>query len=250
MGLDVSQLGTLLHKILEETYRTAANPGDVPSLFAVLPDIAGRVFADAPKEYGFRPSSLWEFEQAQLLSILQVTIDALASESVGWVPLAFEQKFGIDGIPPLEVDLGTEKMRLRGVIDRLDRNENGDVRVVDYKTGSSHLDPKDLKSGARLQLPLYAMAAQDTLHLGNVVEGFYWMILAAKPGTLKLSRFKTENGQGVDEAIRVLVAHLTGYSAGIRAAEFPPIPPKGGCPVYCPAAQWCWRYQPGWGGEK
>jgi superfamily I DNA/RNA helicase/RecB family exonuclease len=250
LGLDVSQLGTLLHKILEETYRTAANPEDVPSLHAALPDIAGRVFADAPKEYGFRPSSLWEFEQAQLLSMLQVTIDALASESVGWVPLAFEQKFGIDAIPPLEVDLGTEKMRLRGVIDRLDRNENGDVRVVDYKTGSSHLDPKDLKSGARLQLPLYAMAAQDTLHLGNVVEGFYWMIQAAKPGTLKLSRFKTENGQGVDEAIRVLVAHLTRILAGIRAAEFPPIPPKGGCPVYCPAAQWCWRYQPGWGGEK
>jgi ATP-dependent helicase/DNAse subunit B len=250
LGLDVSQLGTLLHKVLEEAYSTAANPNDVTSILATLPEIARKVFEDAPMEYGFRPSTLWEFEQAQLLSSLQQTIEALNDESVGWTPMAYEQKFGIGDIPPLEIDLGAEKMRLRGVIDRLDHNEDGDIRVVDYKTGSSHLESKDLKSGARLQLPLYAMAAQETLHRGHVVEGFYWKILAAEPGALKLSRFKTEDGQGVDAAIQVVTDHLSRILAGIRSAEFPPIPPKGGCPTYCPVVQWCWRYQPGWGGAK
>ena len=136
------------------------------------------------------------------------------------------------------------------MIDRLDRNEKNEIRVVDYKTGSSHLDAKDLKNGARLQLPLYALAARDTLKLGNVTEGFYWKILAAGAGGLKLSGFKTEKGQGVDEAINIMEEHLTRILRGIRAAEFPPIPPKGGCPTYCPAAQWCWRYEPGWGGAK
>jgi RecB family exonuclease len=132
----------------------------------------------------------------------------------------------------------------------LDQNSSGEIRVVDYKTGSSHLEPKDLKTGTRLQLPLYALAAQKTLMLGSVTEGFYWKIQGAEASTLKLSKFKTEQGEGVEDAIRVAVEHLERILAGVRAAEFPPIPPKGGCPSYCPAAIWCWRYQPRWGGAK
>ena len=250
LGLDASQLGSLLHKILEETYRTATDPTDSASLLEALSKVSQKIFKTAPLEYGFRPSALWEFEKEQLLNKLQGTIEALVSESEGWSPLAFEQKFGIGDLPTLRVNLGDEAILLRGVIDRLDRNEKNEIRVVDYKTGSSHLDAKDLKNGARLQLPLYALAARDTLKLGNVTEGFYWKILAAGAGGLKLSGFKTEKGQGVDEAINVVVEHLTRILRGIRAAEFPPIPPKGGCPTYCPAAQWCWRYEPGWGGAK
>lgn len=250
LGLDASQLGSLLHKILEEAYQTASNPADADSVLEALPAIAARVFADAPREYGFRPSSLWKFEQEQLLQMLEETILALAQASEGWTPLAYEQKFGIAEFPPLEVDLGPETMRLRGVIDRLDRNAAGEIRVVDYKTGSSHLDAKDLKNGSRLQLPIYALAAQETLGLGTVAEGLYWKILAAKAGALKLSEFRTEQGAGVQEAIRVVTEHLTRILSGIRAAEFPPVPPKGGCPAYCPAASWCWRYQPGWGGAR
>ena len=250
LGLDASQLGSLLHKILEETYRTAADPTDSASLLEALSKVSQNIFKTAPLEYGFRPSALWEFEKEQLLNKLQGTIEALVSESEGWSPLAFEQKFGIGELPTLRVELGGEAILLRGVIDRLDRNEKNEIRVVDYKTGSSHLDAKDLKNGARLQLPLYALAARDTLKLGNVTEGFYWKILAAGAGGLKLSGFKTEKGQGVDEAINVVLEHLTRILRSIRAAEFPPIPPKGGCPTYCPAAQWCWRYEPGWGGAK
>lgn len=250
LGLDVSQLGLLLHKILEEAYQTAANPADVEAVLANLPAIAERVFADAPREYGFRPSNLWEFEKQRFFEIIQKSIIALNGASEGWTPLAYEQKFGIDEFPPLEIDLGEEVMRLRGVIDRLDRNDTGEIRVMDYKTGGSHLESKDLKSGSRLQLPLYALAAQETLGLGTVVEGWYWKIQAGEAGSLKLSKFKTEQGEGLDESIRVTIDHLVRILAGIRTAEFPPIPPKGGCPDYCPAASWCWRYQPGWGGGK
>lgn len=250
VGWSVLQMGSMLHKILEETYFNAPNPEDIASVLSILPEIADKIFEDAPKEYGFRPSSLWEFEKAQFLAILRTTIQELHEQSQGWTPLAFEQKFGINGVPPLEIDIGCETVRLRGVIDRLDRNDAGEIRVVDYKSGSGHLDPKDLKSGARLQLPIYAMAAKDTLHLGNVTEGFYWKIRAAEPGGLKLSSFKTDNGQGVNEAIRLVIEHLQNILAGIRAAEFPPNPPREGCSPYCPAVQWCWRYEPGWAGGR
>lgn len=250
LGWSVIQMGSMLHKVLEESYRRATNPEDVASVLDALSEVAERVFEDAPLDYGFRPSPLWEFEKSQFLSILQQTIEALDVESTGWTPIAYEQRFGIKDTPPLAIDLGTEKVLVRGVIDRLDRNANGEIRVVDYKSGSSHLEPKDLKSGARLQLPLYAMAAEHTLQLGNVAEGLYWMIQGAKPGALKLSRFETEHGYGVDEAVYVVVEHLRKILAGIRAAEFPPNPPKSGCSPYCPAMQWCWRYEPGWGGRR
>jgi ATP-dependent helicase/DNAse subunit B len=240
----------MLHEILEETYRHATNPEDVASVLNILSEVADRVLDGAPLEYGFRPSALWQFEKSQFLSILQQTIQALDLESRGWTPIAYEQKFGIADMSPLKIDLGTETVLVRGVIDRLDRNSEGDIRVVDYKSGSSHLEPKDLRNGARLQLPLYAMAAEQTLQLGSVTEGIYWMIQAAKPGALKLSRFETDQGQGVKEAIQVVVEQLKKILAGIRAAEFPPNPPKSGCSPYCPAVQWCWRYEPGWGGRK
>ena len=250
LGWDASQLGSMLHKVLEQVYSMVSDPGDVVALQAVLPEVSHKIFEDAPTEYGFRPSPLWEIEKSELLYTLQQTIVELNSESQGWRPIAYEQKFGINGGPPLQIDLGGETLQIRGMIDRIDRNEQGDLRVVDYKTGSSHQEPKDLESGARLQLPLYALAAQETLQMGTVVEGLYWSISSAKAGALKLSEFGTDDGQGVEEAIKVVVEHLKRILAGIRAGEFPPSPPKDGCSPYCSAVQWCWHYKPAWGGGK
>jgi ATP-dependent helicase/DNAse subunit B len=247
LGLDASQMGSMLHKILEQVYQTAANPADVDSLLAALPQVAGQVFASAPQKFGFRPSPLWEIEQAQFLAALELTLGALAEEGADWVPFAYEQTFGIRGTPVLSVELGSgETLRLHGVIDRIDRNARGELRVVDYKTGSSHLAQGDLKDGRRLQLPLYALAARDALGLGDVADGIYWKILAAEAGSLKLAKFRTDEAQGVDGAVQVAREHLLRIVIGIRAGDFPPVPPKGGCPSYCPAAQWCWRYEPGW----
>ncbi len=246
LGLDVMQMGSILHKILEETYRSAENPADVDSVLKQLPKIAKKVFATAPQEYGFRPSELWEIEQEQFLQSLEMTITELANASEGWLPFAYEQAYGIKDSPPLEIQIGDEKIRLRGVIDRIDKNVDGELRVLDYKTGGSHLTNSDLINGRRLQLPLYALAARDALKLGEPVDGLYWTILAAKAGSLKLAGFKGENGSGFDAAVETMKEHLLNIVTGIRAGDFPPVPPKGGCPAYCPAAQWCWRYQGGW----
>jgi len=246
LGLEANQIGSMLHRILEDVYKTAEDPTDVNSVLSRLPGIAKEVFATAPQEYGFRPSELWEIEQEQFLESLKGTIQALGEESNGWTPFAYEQAFGIEDLPALEIQIGGEKIRMRGVIDRLDKNADGQLRVVDYKTGSSHLAKGDLINGRRLQLPLYALAARDALNLGEPVDGMYWMILAAKAGSLKLENFESEDGDGFDATVEIVKKHLLRIVTGIRSGEFPPIPPKGGCPAYCPAAQWCWRYQGGW----
>jgi len=247
LGLDIAQVGSILHKVLEEVYRTADNPGDVSSVLKRLPETAKSVFATAPQDFGFRPSELWELEQDQYLTMLETTIASLAEASKGWIPIAYEQAFGIQDAPPLEIELDGEKVLLRGLIDRIDQNADGSLRVVDYKTGSTHLTKEDLIHGRRLQLPLYALAVKEALKLGQPVEGMYWKIRAAEAGSLKLSTFKSDKGEGIEGAVQTAKEHLARILKGIRTGDFPPVPPKGGCPEYCPAAQWCWCYQKaGW----
>ncbi len=244
LGLDASQLGSILHEILENTYRNAADPRDLSVLLESLQTACKEVFSTAPRKFGFRPSTLWKIEQEQLPKKLENSIRALA-EDTGWTPFAYEIEFGLKGEPVLEVNLGAEIIRVRGVIDRVDRNASGELRVIDYKTGSSHLDKSALEDGYRLQLPIYALAARDALHLGEPVDGFYWAILAAKSGSLKLAKYTKDDGEGMEAALGVVKEHLLRIVPGIRGAKFPAKPPKGGCASYCPASLWCWRYEPG-----
>ncbi len=246
LGLDPSQVGSMLHRILEQAYRTSADPTDVEAVVAGLPQVAAQVFETAPGRYGFRPSPLWDVEQAQFLAAVEETIRALAQEGNGWTPFAYEQRFGLQGTPPLVIDLGGELLRVHGVIDRLDRNAQGEIRVIDYKAGSSHLAQGDLKDGRRLQLPIYALAARDALGLGTPIDGIYWQIFAAEAGSLKLAKFADGGERGIEAAIQIAKEHLRRIVSRIRAGSFPPGPPKGGCPAYCPAVQWCWHYEAGW----
>lgn len=252
LGFDARQLGAMLHAILEKAYRRARDRGDSQAVLAVLPGVAAREFSRAPRQYGFRPDPLWEAQQEQLLSRLEKTIREMEKVNRGWTPAAFELAFGFPGgegkphYPPLEMTTSVGKVRLHGFVDRVDCDERGRCRVVDYKTGSSHLGRGDLVEGYRLQLPLYALAAQEACRVGEVVDGLYWSINQAR-AYLELGKFEYEGGRGLPAALDLARAHVERILGGIRAAAFPPIPPKGGCSGYCAASAWCWRYEPGFG---
>lgn len=245
-GLTIAQRGSLLHAILEHVYQQASNPADVEEVLALLPGIAHEQFRIAEESKEFRPSALWETEQVQMIAVLENTIRELDALDPTWKPAAYELAFGRDGFNPLKITMEQSgEIQVRGLIDRLDQDASGSrTRVVDYKTGSSHLDKNALLSGRRLQLPLYALAAQQVHQYPFPVEGLYWAILSAKPGKLTLSSFEHEDLYGPQGALEVVKTRLDQVVAGIRAGEFPPIPPDGGCPSYCTAAAWCWRYEP------
>jgi ATP-dependent helicase/nuclease subunit B len=243
-GPDIAQLGSLLHRLLERAYREASDPGDPESVIAVLHTLAPTEFEHAPLDFDFRPGPLWETEQVEWLERLEQTILAIAELEQGWLPIAFEQKFGFAEQPPLTVPTSIGKVHLRGVIDRIDRCLSGELRVIDYKSGGSHQELKDLINGTRLQLPIYALAAKQ-LTGKQPVEGFYWNLRKAEPGRLHLSKFKVdEYPQGVPGALELALEYIDAALFGIHAGVFPPQPPEDGCPAYCPAAAWCWRYKP------
>ena len=285
-GLDAAQLGLVLHEVLEEVYGEAEDPTDTESVLQALDRIVSPIMDRAPERYGFRPTPLWEIEREQYAEALRETVRALAEVGEGWTPAEHEMRFGFSPSAPLELQVEGKTVRVRGMIDRLDRREDGGLRVIDYKTGSGRLSVRELDEGRRIQLPLYALAAQDALDLGKVVEGFYWAILAAKRSSLRLSNYRPPEetggagsqaaekspkeaeksgragpdangavgtdlnpaekpgGTGPEAAYDMARRHVKRIVDGVQSGHFEPVPPPGGCPSYCPAAAWCWRYQP------
>ena len=273
-GYDVRQLGTMYHAILETLFRTAPDPTDLDALLAALPGVARKIFDAAPETYGFRPTALWQQQRAELEGILADTLRALSEASAGWRPTHFELAFGKtqsviaseakqspthdseiassqrtllamtqdeykNAAPPLVLrgDNG-EQIQLRGYIDRVDVNDAGQLRVVDYKAGSSSISKKDLDEGKRLQLALYALALRDALKAGKPVAGLYWHIGAAKASSLKLEKYPG----GADAAFEKATAHALAHASRVARGDFAPHPPEGGCPAWCPATAFCWRY--------
>jgi putative RecB family exonuclease len=233
-GYNVRAFGSMVHAILERVYQRVSDPADVEAVLAALPDVAREVFDSAPSDYGFRPTALWRHQRAEIEQTIRATIVALAEESHGYAPRFYEQAFGFKGQPLLDAD----GVKLHGFIDRVDAAPGGRLRVMDYKTGGTPISSKDLNEGRRLQLPLYALAARDALKLGDVDAGFYWHVGSAQPSSLKLESFEG----GVDAAIQIAIAYTHRYVEAIRAGKFEPRVPPGGCPSYCPATAWCWRF--------
>jgi ATP-dependent helicase/DNAse subunit B len=239
-GFDVLTLGSIYHLILERLYAHVPD-GDPDRLRATLPAVARQVYEAAPNDYGFRPTPLWERQQEELTDVLRRTLDALIEVAGDYKPSVPELAFGLQGRLTL-VLRGEHPLQLRGYIDRVDRASDGRIRIIDYKAGSTPISARDLAEGRRLQLPLYALAAQEALG-EDVASGFYWHIGSARPSSLKLETYEG----GVAGAIETAVAHAQAIVAAVRAGQFsptPPAPPRGGCPAFCPAVAFCERYKP------
>jgi ATP-dependent helicase/DNAse subunit B len=238
-GYDVRQLGSMYHVILEEVYRRSAETGEAAA--ELLPGVADRVFESAPESYGFRPTPLWQRQREELTQILMNTVVALDVASEGWQPAQLEPPFGLQETPPLELaDDQGRRLRLRGYIDRVDVDDTGRVRVVDYKSSNTPIASRALADGKRIQLALYGLAARDVIGLGQPVAGMYWHIGSAKPSTLRLEK---QDG-GVEAALETAASYALSYAEAIQRGRFAPEPPDGGCPAWCPAADFCWRYTP------
>ncbi len=247
-GFDMAQLGGMLHTILERVYQQAADPTDIAALVSSLAGVAGAVFAEAPQRQGFRPTAWWVAQQAEWLEILATSLEALGAAAEGFRPAHFEVRFGFGDQPALTIETESGAIRFHGVIDRVDVAPDGGLRVIDYKTGSSGLTAREVGEGRRLQLPLYALAAEQVLGQGAAVDGYYWSIRQGAASALRLSKFAYPKDDpqylGLRGAVAVTVQHVGAYVQGIQAGAFAPAPPPDGCPPYCSARVFCWRYQP------
>jgi ATP-dependent helicase/DNAse subunit B len=257
-GLQAAQLGSINHKILEDTYRWLAEAGvtiapeNSDLALDRLRQVAAVVLRDAPGDYHFHASALWEQEKVTVLRKLEalvrldVSADGPVIKAFGDTsrrPYRLETPFGADG-QHLEITLDDRVggLRVQGYIDRIDRQGDGLI-LMDYKTGSTPIKTEEMERGRNFQMMLYLLVAQQLLeHLPDadppkrVAGGLFWHLRSQKSsGVIRLD----EAGQASIQAAR---EHLSQHIQRGRAGDFAVHPNKlerGKCSHYCDFSQFC-----------
>jgi ATP-dependent helicase/nuclease subunit B len=224
--------GSLIHEVLER-YVLGLLDGrarSVDDLLAVADDVAteyeGRGLTGKPL--------WWRYDR----NVLRRDLERFFDEDDA-TPLAAELAFGMDGDPPVTVQVGGRTIAFRGMADRIDDDGAGGLVVTDYKTGSAgpykglDLDGADrVDRGRRLQLPIYGLAVRDRYGPTRPVHARYWFV-TGKGGFADI-------GYDLDDDAMARFTDVVGTIAdGITAGCFPGRPgdadPRSGW-VNC---RWC-----------
>ncbi|MEJ5186945.1 MAG: PD-(D/E)XK nuclease family protein [Candidatus Geothermincolales bacterium] len=128
------------------------------------------------------------------------------------LPVAVEHRF--------ELDMGD--ILLTGVIDRVDRHEDGRYEVLDYKTNRRLPELSKLKGD--LQLPIYQIACRQVFGINPSKLTFYFVVPNQRYSTRPMD----------EESLRVVMARLKEVGSRIAQGEFPARPGR-----LCP---WCDYY--------
>ncbi len=246
--LELSPLhqGSLVHEVLERFVKAAPPPAS-PSHDWTIADrhtlrlIAGEVCADYERRGLTGKPLLWEVTRRRLVRDLDAFLaeDRRLRERLGVVPDpgSVEVAFGLDGgDPAVELTLadGTP-IRFRGRIDRIDRSPDGrHLVVIDYKTGSAkaYVTPRAaIARGARLQLPIYALAAQQR-HGELPVTAVYFFVSRRAQFAQRLVTVDGEVVAELGQAVGTIVD-------GITQGRFPARPGASGRDGSHEHCQWC-----------
>jgi ATP-dependent helicase/nuclease subunit B len=191
--IDPLERGNLVHRILEEFFKTLHaqgrpragerySAGDV----GLIEVIAERHFAHVEELGKTGHPLIWQNARHAILADLRTFLaeDEAWRRSEGMTPAYFEQAFGTGepgAWPAVEVDLGDRKLRFRGLIDRVDLDARGErAYVFDYKTGGASsyrtLKADPVLAGQHVQLAIYTRAVRGGNGQPLPSGGAYWFV--------------------------------------------------------------------------
>jgi len=236
--MEARDRGSLIHQILATYVGERINDG-APATLDRLIEIAEEAFSTADQEGRCGPPLMATVERATLLREVrrffeEDTLEPCevelvfglmgASEDVATDRLEPSADVGSVGrsVDAVEVSLADGRtLRFRGAIDRIDRGPNGTLVVSDYKTGRQSALDKLIKDpvagGTKLQLPIYALAAQAVLGWEGPVEARYWLTSWGRAhGSLRCT---------LDDALLTRLREvLSAITDGIDGGAFPGVP--------------------------
>lgn len=179
--IEARDRGSLVHAVLERY--VAERIAGAPRSLQRLLDIADEHLDQAAEGGLVGKPLLWRLDRAAIARDLHM----FHVEEGELAPLAVELAFGDEDseVPPVSVELADGRVvSFHGRADRVDRGQEGELVVSDYKTGKqtgiAKLGDDPLDGGRRLQLPLYGMAARQRFGPDDRVMARYWMVSAER----------------------------------------------------------------------
>ena len=235
-GLTPQERGQFLHDVFEAFFTewqvsgrraiTTDNVNDAVALFETI----------AERELATLPESDRALERTHLLG--SAAAAGLAERAFGFeieqggevVERLLEHQ--LEGSFQFRNGSGSRTVRLRAKADRIDLMADGTIRVVDYKLG------KAPKPGRALQLPVYALCAQQSLdgHRGRswTLGGAGYVAFREKNAFVALG-----GSSSLDEAVAAGEARMLAAIDAIERGEFPPNPDEPFLCTRCGYASVC-----------
>lgn len=241
-GLDARQRGSLVHKLLETLFARLTDEKLAPGILtaeritALLHEVCDEILPRAAERYGFRPGPLWEREQAELRAELAAYMawEREPAQTGSFRPFLQEVRFGLGGdmgeYGAVEImGLEGEAIALHGVIDRIDRDEAGRLRVIDYKTSSIRLSGKDIAAGRALQSALYAWAVEQLIPDSQGVAVTAYRHTGSREQSGAIQPYSDDGGALIQQA----AARAVGFAAAAREGWFAALPSRGSAGKAC-----------------
>jgi len=232
---DAAERGTQVHDVLEQLINRSPNRD--PDLawseedHAWAQDLLTQKLDTMLAEGKAGRPQVWAVEcevHRRQLHRMMLADDTFRATRRAW-PVAAEHTFGRadheGSTEPLALDLPSGEVLLGGSIDRVDLLEDGSLIITDYKTGRSDNfatfpknDTRDGKTdfvdrGNRLQLPLYALAAQRDFNAQDKPVSAYYAFVD-EAGLRRGASLEQSDFGRLHEVVDTI-------SAGIRDGAFP-----------------------------
>ncbi len=225
---DAALVGTLCHASLRRCYEQLVQAGwptermTDEAIEQVIRSSVERAAADLESQHRTGPYLLWELAKALTVTLVTAAVKADEAEQAEYpyTPIGFE--VDAEGAVPDVLDGGA--LKVRGRIDRLDRNRNsGALRVLDYKfkVGSA-MKPEDRNlaqsavRGYRLQPPLYSCLTVPGQPPPSLVQFLFlapqWATAISR-STFEATSWASVTGTLIQKSISTLVD-------GIRSGRF------------------------------
>jgi ATP-dependent helicase/DNAse subunit B len=172
--------GSFMHEALEAvlvSLEGPVTPENLPDALRILDEVVAEVPATiAPgRSEAVRTAALRSIEADLRRYLVQE-----AGDGCDWEPEGLELRFGFEGeegsLPAVALGEGSERVFLRGVVDRVDvdPDRSGRALVRDYKSASKRPEQQGARwsTDRRLQVALYMIAVRELLGL-DPVAGLY-----------------------------------------------------------------------------
>lgn len=248
--IDGRDRGSMVHAILDEFFAAHAvakppseawSPGD----HAALDEVMDRHVDLAARAGHLGRNVPWRVEEIRLRQALHTFLDAdsswRASGGLSFVASEFgfgrpehRSRPGDASADPVRVQTPAGVVTFRGEIDRIDRAADGSLLIYDYKTGRGtpgirRFAAAPFDDGARLQLPVYALAARE-IHDAPAVRAAYWYLIR---GDLP-DRFSISFNVAREAEFRALLGAIAeGIAAGVFPARKSRLSPSEDLCRYC-----------------